>query len=469
MIHSRRTLIKRGLDLPIAGEPEQTIHDASPPTRVALIGADYPGLKPTLAVQEGDRVKRGQLLFTDKKNEAVKYTAPAAGVVTAIHRGEKRAFISLEIAVDAAVDGAPDNSADKSGAVNFRAWPAAQLATLSRAEVAANLLDSGLWTALRTRPYDKVPVPGTDPGKSPHSIFVNAMDTNPLAADPDVVMAGREADFRAGVTVLTALTDGPVFVCRKSSSTQPRLVDLARVSEQEFDGPHPAGLVGTHIHFLDPVGPHKTVWHLNYQDAIAIGRLFLTGVLDVSRVIALAGPQVNRPRLLRTQLGADVAGIVRAELAVGESRIISGSPLHGNICVGNTAFLSRYALQLTVLREGRERKLLRYVSPGFDAHSQTNAFMGALRGAFRFAMTTTTNGSARAMVPIGTYEEIMPLDMLPTLLLRYLLVGDTDRAAQLGALELGEEDLALCTYVCPGKYEYGPVLRDVLNRIEQEG
>ncbi len=462
MSHIQRTLIKRGLDLPIAGVPAQTIHYAPPPTRVALIGADYPGLKPTLAVQEGDRVRRGQVLFADKKNEAVKYTAPAAGTVTAIHRGEKRAFVALEIAVSG------------NEAVTFRHWPAAQLATLLRAEVAANLLDSGLWTALRTRPYDKVPVPGTDPGKSPHSIFVNAMDTNPLAADPDVVMAGREADFRAGVTVLTALTDGPVFVCRKSSSTQPRLVDLARVSEQEFDGPHPAGLVGTHIHFLDPVGPHKTVWHLNYQDAMAIGHLFLTGALDVSRVIALAGPQVNKPRLLRTQLGADVAGIIRNEIgsgaiAPGESRIISGSPLHGHICAGNTAFLTRYALQLTVLHEGRERKLLRYVLPGFDAHSQTNAFMGALRGAFRFAMTTTTNGSARAMVPIGTYEEIMPLDMLPTLLLRYLLVGDTDRAAQLGALELGEEDLALCTYVCPGKYEYGPVLRDVLNRIEREG
>lgn len=449
--------IQRGLDLPIAGEPRQVIDDAAPPVRVGLIGADYPGLKPTMAVQEGDRVKRGQLLFTDKKNTAVRYVAPAAGTVAAIHRGEKRAFVALEITVDASV---PD-----SDAVQFRGWQAAQLSALSRADVMANLLDAGLWTAMRTRPYDKVPVPGT----VPHSIFVNAMDTNPLAANPDVVMAGREADFRAGVTVLTALTDGAVFVCRKSGSAQPRLVDVARVSEQEFDGPHPAGLVGTHIHFLDPVGPHKTVWHLNYQDAIAIGHLFLTGRLDVSRVIALAGPKVNQPRLLRTQLGADVAGITAGGIALDESRIISGSPLHGHICAGNTAFLSRYAMQLTVLHEGRERKLLRYVLPGFDAHSQTNAFFGKLRGAFRFAMTTTTNGSARAMVPIGMYEEIMPLDILPTLLLRYLLVGDTDRAAQLGALELGEEDLALCTYVCPGKYEYGSALRDVLTRIEQEG
>lgn len=445
--------IQQGLDLPIAGEPEQKIHDGPAVTRVALVGADYPGLKPTLAVREGDRVKAGQLLFTDKKNEQVRYTAPAAGTVAAIHRGEKRAFVSLVINVEG------------DDAETFRSWPAAQLGTLSRAEVQENLLASGLWTALRTRPYDKVPVPGA----VPHSIFVNAMDTNPLAADPDVVLAGREAEFRAGVTVLAALTDGPVFVCRKSASKQPRISDVPRVSEQEFDGPHPAGLVGTHIHFLDPVGPQKTVWHLNYQDAVAIGHLFLTGKPDNTRVIALCGPQVDRPRLLRTRLGADVAQLTRLELGPGENRLVSGSALHGHICAGETAFLTRYALQLTVLREGRERKLIRYVLPGFDAHSQTNLFLGKLRGAFRFRMTTTTNGSARAMVPIGTYEEVMPLDILPTMLLRYLLVGDTDKAVQLGALELAEEDLALCTYVCPGKYEYGPVLRDVLTRIEQEG
>lgn len=445
--------ISRGLDLPIAGEPAQVIHPGPAVRRVALVGADYPGMKPTMRVREGDRVKAGQVLFTDKKNEQVKYTAPAAGTVVAVNRGEKRAFISLEIEVDG------------DEAETFRSWPVEQLGSLSREDVAANLLDSGLWTALRTRPYDKVPVPGS----VPHSIFVNAMDTNPLAADPDVVLAGREVAFRAGVTVLTRLTDGPVYVCRKSSSKQPRLKGVPHVSEQEFDGPHPAGLVGTHIHFLDPVGPHKTVWHLNYQDAVAIGELFQTGKLDMERVIALCGPQVDRPRLLRTRLGAAVGEITRMELGPGESRIVSGSALHGHICAGATAYLTRHALQLTVLREGRERKLLRYVLPGTDAHSQTGLFLGKLRGAFRFPMTTTTNGSARAMVPIGTYEEVMPLDILPTLLLRYLLVGDTDRAVPLGVLELGEEDLALCTYVCPGKYEYGPVLRDVLNRIEQEG
>lgn len=446
--------INRGLDLPIAGEPQQVIHTGPAVKRVAVLGGDYPGMKPTMCVREGDRVKVGQLLFTDKKNEQVRYTAPAAGTVVAVNRGEKRVFLSLEIEVDG------------DEAETFRSWPATELGNLSRDDATANLLGSGLWTALRTRPYDKVPVPGT----VPNSIFVNAMDTNPLAADPDVVLAGREEAFRAGVTVLTRLTDGPVFICRKTSSKQPRLASISRVSEQEFDGPHPAGLVGTHIHFLDPVGPNKTVWHLNYQDAAAIGELFLTGKLNVGRVIALAGPQVDRPRLISTRLGAAVADLTRMELGAGESRIVSGSALHGHIAAGPQAYLSRYSMQLTVLREDRERKMLRYVLPGFEAHSATNMFVGKLLGGMkRFAMTTTTNGSVRAMVPIGTYEEVMPLDILPTWLLRYLIVGDTDRAVALGALELAEEDVALCTYVCPGKYEYGPILRDVLTRIENEG
>lgn len=447
-------LIKRGLDLPLAGEPEQRIDTAARPGKVALVAADYPGMKPTLLVREGDRVRRGQVLFADKKNEAVKFTAPAAGTVTAINRGDKRVFLSLEITVDG------------DEAETFRTWPAAALPSLARADVTANLLDSGLWTALRTRPFDKVPVPGT----VPNSIFVNAMDTNPLAAEPDVVMAGREEAFKAGVIALSRLTDGHVFVCRRKDARHHHYITgLPQVSERIFGGPHPSGLVGTHIHFLDPVGPNKTVWHLNYQDAIAIGELFLTGQLDVSRVIALAGPQVKKPRLLRTQLGAATADLLRDELVAGDNRVISGSALHGAICEGVSGYLSRYALQLTVLREGRERRLFRYIQPGFDMHSATNMFLGKLRSAFRFPMSTTTNGSPRAMVPIGSYEAVMPLDILPTWLLRYLIVGDTDRAVALGALELGEEDLALCTYVCPGKYEYGPILRDVLTRIELEG
>ncbi len=446
--------VRRGLDLPILGEPVQQIADPKHIQKVALVGANYPGMKPTLKVAEGDRVRCGDTLFTDKLNELVRFTAPMSGRVAAINRGERRAFISLEIEADA----------DASDEIAFRSYGESALATASREDITTNLLESGLWTALRTRPYDKVP----DPSKAPHAIFVNAMDSNPLAADPDVVMAGREAMFHRGVVALTRLTDGMTHVCRRHGSTAAR-IDGERIVEHEFAGPHPAGLVGTHIHFIEPVGPNKTVWHLNYQDAVAFGELFSTGKLDTSRVIALCGPQIRSPRLIRTCLGASTADLTRDEMLPGENRVVSGSALHGDVCDGTAAYLGRYALQVTVLREGRERQLLRYIRPGGDMHSVTNLVTGKMHSGRRFAFSTTTNGSARAMVPIGTYEDVMPLDILPTQLLRYLIVGDTDQAVALGALELGEEDLALCTYVCPGKYEYGPILRDALTRIEVEG
>lgn len=294
------------------------------------------------------------------------------------------------------------------------------------------------------------------------------MDTNPLAADPQpIILAQREA-FNAGLTVLTRLTDGKVHVCQSSGGKlggHPQ----GQVTFNQFTGPHPAGLVGTHIHFLEPVSLNKQVWHLNYQDVIAYGKLFLEGVLWTERIIALGGPQVKQPRLLRTCLGADLDALVEGELHEGENRVLSGSVLNGSRATGPQAFLGRFHLQVSVLKEGREKELLGWVAPGRDKYSITRTTLGHFLKKKLFNLSTDTHGGERAMVPIGNYERVMPLDILPTMLLRDLLAGDTDSAQALGCLELDEEDLALCTYVCPGKYEYGPVLRHVLTQIEQEG
>lgn len=441
------TRIRRGLDVPIAGQPSQVIGAAPEVRSVALLGADYPGLQPTMKVAEGDRVLQGQTLFTDKKNAAVAFTAPATGRVRAIHRGEKRVFQSLVIDVEAGSD----------EALAFTAH--ADLKALTQEQVEAQLLASGLWTALRTRPYSRIPVPGT----TPSSLFVNAMDTNPLAADPAVVIRERQQDFNDGLTVLAKLAPR-VFVCKAAGVA----FETGGLTPHEFSGPHPAGLVGTHIHFLDPVSASKTVWHLNYQDVIAIGVLFREGRLDVSRVIALAGPQVKEPRLLRTRLGAALPDLAANAVTAGDNRLVSGSILSGRTGQGVEAWLGRYHLQVAALAEGREREFVHYLRPGFDRYSVLGIYAGKW---FRklFPFTTSSNGSPRAMVPVGTYEAVMPLDILPTQLLRYILVGDTDMAQALGVLELDEEDLGLCTYVCPGKYEYGPILRDVLTRIQVEG
>lgn len=442
--------IKRGLDLPIVGGPLQQIDVARPARSVALIGSDYPGMKPTMAVQVGDKVKLGQEVFADKRNPGVVFTAPAAGTVSAIHRGEKRVLQSLVIDVEG----------DEQ--LEFAQYPAAQLDSLEPQAVRDNLIQSGLWTALRTRPYSKVPAIDA----TPSSIFVTAIDTQPLAADPALLIAEQAEAFTQGLQVLARLAK--VFLCKAEGVTLPG-EQLAQVQSQGFSGPHPAGLAGTHIHFLDPVSITKSVWSIGYQDVIAVGKLFTTGKLWVERVVALAGPVVNKPRLLRTRLGANLEELTAGELAADYHRVISGSILGGRTARGAFAFLGRYHQQVSCLHEGDERELMHYLRAGVNKHSVLNIFVSKLNKAKRFAFDTSTNGSPRAMVPVGNYEEVMPLDILATQLLRSIIVGDTDMVQKLGGLELDEEDLALCTYVCAGKYEYGPILRDNLSRIEKEG
>ena len=445
--------IKKGLDLPISGAPEQTITDGKPVRHVALIGFDYNGMKPTMAVKEGDRVKRGSLLFTDKKTEGVRYTSPAAGVVKEINRGERRVFQSVVIEIDG------------DEAETYARYDEADLAGLERQQVVDNLVESGLWTAFRTRPYSKVPAIDT----TPHSIFVSVMDTNPLAADPTVIIAENAKAFENGLTLIAKLTNGKVFVTGKPDAGV-SVPKADNIEVHHFDGAHPAGNVGTHIHYLDPVSATKTVWSINYQDVIDIGKLFVTGEVPVERIVAIGGPKALKPRLVRTRLGASLPELLDGEVATDcDVRIISGSVFGGRRGEGPCAYLGRFANQVSVLEEGTKREFMGWLSPGTDKFSVLNIYLSRLMGRKQFDFTTTTNGSERAMVPVGVYEDVMPLDILPTQLLRALIVGDTEMAQKLGVLELDEEDLALCTFVCPGKYEYGPILRENLTRIEIEG
>jgi Na+-transporting NADH:ubiquinone oxidoreductase subunit A len=293
------------------------------------------------------------------------------------------------------------------------------------------------------------------------------MDTRPLAPNPDVVIDEYREEFKYGLQVLAQLTPGKLFVCHHEDSKLPRL-KRDNITYQAFTGPHPAGLPGTHIHFLDPVHSQKTVWHLNYQDAIAIGKLFTTGRIWTERVIALAGPMVKQPRLIRARLGSHTEDLVRNQLHDGEVRIVSGSVLSGRRAADWAAYLGKFHLQLAVVAEHREREFMGWIAPGPNKFSAVPVFLSALSHK-KFAMHSSLNGSPRAMVPIGNYEKVMPLDILPTQLLRALLTKDTDLAQALGCLELDEEDLALCSFVSNSKYSYGPVLRANLNQIEQEG
>jgi Na+-transporting NADH:ubiquinone oxidoreductase subunit A len=446
--------IKKGLDLPISGVPRQSIEEGNTTRSVAVLGPDYPGMKPTMEVKEGDTVAKGQILFSDKKTPGVNYTAPAAGTVVDINRGAKRVFRGVVLEIAAAGE-----------TLQFSSYSAEQTQTLDKQAVIQQLLQSGSWPALRTRPFSRVP----DPQTAPHSIFVTAIDTNPLAADPQVVIAPRIDDFAAGLAVLATLTEGAVHVCQSAAADFGDYAQSEKIQTHSFGGVHPAGLPGTHIHFIDPVNSTKTVWYIGYQDVLAFGRLFLTGQLDVERVVAIGGPGATNPRLVKTILGANLAELTAGELADGEQRVISGSVLSGRGAQEGLAYLGRYHLQVSVLPEDRERKLFGWVMPGAKMHSVFPAFLSKWVGEKSVDFTTNTNGSARGMVPIGTYDAVMPLDILATQLMRSLLVGDLEKAIELGCLELDEDDIALCTYACPGKYEFGPVLREVLTQIEKEG
>ncbi|WP_045859905.1 Na(+)-translocating NADH-quinone reductase subunit A [Teredinibacter purpureus] len=444
--------IRRGLDLPITGAPRQSIEDGPSIRSVAVVGFDYHGMKPTMAVQAGDRVKKGQLLFTDKKTEGVRYTSPASGTVAAINRGNQRVMQSVVIDVDG-----------DEGEV-FAQYPAAQLASLERSKVVDNLVESGLWTSIRTRPFSKVPAIET----APSSVFVSAMDTNPLAADPTIIINERPESFKNGLAVLSCLTEGKLFVAHGEGAPIPQ-VAIDSVEYQAFGGVHPAGNVGTHMHFLAPVSATKVAWSVGYQDVMAIGDLFTTGQLNVERVISIAGPQIDDPRMVRTRLGANLEELLAGQVKVGENRTISGSVFGGRKAYGPSAFLGRYHNQVSVLLEGRERPFIHFMVPGINRFSALPIYISNLLKGKKFNFTTSANGSERAMVPTGAYERVMPLDILPTHLLRSIIVGDTEMAQKLGCLELDEEDLALCTFICSGKYEYGPILRDNLTRIEKEG
>ncbi|ORU92620.1 MAG: NADH:ubiquinone reductase (Na(+)-transporting) subunit A [Cycloclasticus sp. symbiont of Poecilosclerida sp. N] len=442
--------IKKGLDLPITGEPEQVISEGNQVSSVAVMGRDYIDMKPTMLVKEGDRVKLGQVLFTDKKTVGLNFTSPGSGIVKGINRGAKRALRTVVIELDG------------NDQVEFAKYAAEELADIDADDIVKNLTESGLWTAFKTRPFSKVPAPAT----RPIAIHVSVMDTNPLAADPSVVIYAQAEAFKNGLVVLSRLASDKVYVS-KAVDIAVAVPDMVEVNE--FSGPHPAGLPGTHMHFIKPVSASKVSWTMGYQDVIAVGKLFTTGQLYVDRVISLAGPKVKNPRLIKTRLGADTEELIANEMESGKVRVISGSVLSGKKANHWASYLGRYHVQISVIQEGRERQVFGWLNPAGEKFSFTNALFSSFNRKQKIAMDTSAHGSPRAIVPIGVFEAVMPLDILPTQLLRALVVMDVDSAEQLGALELDEEDLALCSFVDSGKHDFGLALRANLAHIGKEG
>ena len=447
--------IKKGLDIPIYGTPAEDIVDSKKSRSVAVLGNDYVGMKPTMLVEEGDSVSLGQPLFEDKKNPGVLITSPAGGKIEAINRGDRRALQSIVIEVEA-----------EEKAEEFKSFTAEELVSATSESVRHQLITSGMWAAFRTRPYSKIP----SVDSSPSNIFISVLDTEPLSPDPEKIVNLRLEDFNFGISVLKRLVDCPIHISVSENSSL-EIIEDEQVKKHRFSGPHPAGLVGTHMHYISPASLTNVNWTIGYQDLMAIGSLFKTGYVSTERVIALSGPQVNEPRYIKTRLGACTDELTAGELTQRENRIISGSVISGREAIGSYAYLGRYHNQISVISEpnSKDREFMNWLTPGPRKFSKIPLFLSSLFPKKIFKFKALMNGSDRPIVPIGVYEEVLPLNMLPAMLLRNVVLMDTEKIQDLGGLELDEEDLSLCSYVCPGKYDFGSLLRAGLNKIEVEG
>jgi Na+-transporting NADH:ubiquinone oxidoreductase subunit A len=447
--------IKKGLNIPINGSPTEEIVDFTRSRYVAILGNDYVGMKPTMLVEEGDRVKLGQALFEDKKNPGVIFTSPAGGKVESINRGDRRVLQSVVIEVE-----------QEEEIEEFNRYSEDELDKTTSAEIRSQLIKSGSWTAFRTRPYSKIP--GVE--EIPNNIFISLLDTQPLSPNPEIITNLNTDNFNFGLKVLKRFVDCPIHISTGPNSNLD-LPEDDQVIKHIFSGPHPAGLVGTQMHYISPASLSNINWTIGYQDVIAIGAQFRTGKVFVERVVSLAGPQVNEPKYFKTRLGACTDEVTAGQLTQRENRVISGSVISGREAIGPYAYLGRYHNQISVVAEpnSKDREFMNWLTPGPRKFSKIPLFLSSLFPKKLYKFKALMNGSDRPIVPIGVYEEVLPLNFLPAMLLRNIVLMDTEKIQALGGLELDEEDLSLCSFVCPGKYDFGSLLRAGLTKIEVEG
>lgn len=455
----KQIYITRGLDLQLAGAPDLSkAPEKKEARRYAATGADYVGMKPTILVEIGEQVLAGQPLFEDKKNPGVKFVSPVSGVVSAVIRGEKRAFRSI------VVEAGPEPTKS----VEFTRYQENELSELCCSKVREQLIRSGLWTSLRTRPFSRVPAIDS----SPVALFVNVCDTNPHAPDPKPIVEARSDDFIAGLKVLSRICGEKLFVCFGKGDYSPefikRVEEVENAEAYQFLGKHPSGLSGTHIAKLLPCGLTRVVWTIGYQDALAIADLFLKGVYNAERIVSLSGPVVKNPRLIRATQGAFVTELVEGELIGTETRVVSGSVLNGRAIVEGEEGLGRYVNQISALADGDPRELFGWITPNFKKFSVARTVGSSWTRRLPFALTTALEGGRRAVFPNPAFEKVTPLDIMPAFLFKALEIGQLERCERLGAFELDEEDLALCTLVDFGKNDYGKTLRALLNKAMKE-
>ena len=432
----------KGLNLPISGTPDPIISDAPNVTSVSLLANDFVGMKPTMMVKVGDIVKRGTKLFEDKKNPGIFFTSPAGGTVKDINRGDKRKFLSVEVEVS-----------ENEDAEYFEYENTSE-------GLAELLINTGLWNAFRTRPFNRTPKVES----LPDAVFVNACDTNPLSVDPYFIIDQDRDDFKNGLEALTRLFSCPIHCTYQNNNFE---INVDKINYCQVSGPHPAGLSSTHISQLYPVSINKIAWTINYQDIISLGYLLKNKSLRTHKIIALGGPSVFKPSLIRARISANIDQLTAGKID-NNSRVVSGSLIYGHASEGIMNYLGFYDSIISAIPDEANDIFLNWLMPGSNLHSKLNVFSSSLLKPNKFTFNVSLNGGDRAIVPVGSYDEILPMDILVPQLLKALVVGDIEQAVELGMLELAPEDLALASYICPSKYDYCSILANNLNNLYLE-
>ncbi len=444
--------IRKGKDIKLKGAAEKRIVPFSVPSRVAIQPPDFTGFKARVLAKEGDLVKVGSPLLEDKQAPEVKVASPVSGKVIAIVRGEKRALLQVIIEADG-----------RQEAHLFHKYSSGEIRSLNRETVVKQLLEGGLWPVIRQRPFTKI----AHHHDSPKSIFVHAMNTEPLAADIDFVLEGRENDFQAGLNALGRLTKGEVHLCVDLKAKSKALTQSQNVQIHKFSGPHPTGNISTHIHYVDPVKKGDIVWFVEAQDVLRIGKLFVDGVSSGERIVAVTGEGAENRVYAKTIIGASIHSLLGGKLKA-EMRYISGSIFKG-MDAGHNGFLGYYDSQITVIPEGGKRQLLGWLTPGFGVYSLSKTFASSFLPERPVTLDTDTHGSHRAIVMNHVYDAYVTIDVMTFFLLRAVISGDIEEAERLGILECDEEDFALCSFACPSKTDVGAIIRQGLDVIDREG
>jgi Na+-transporting NADH:ubiquinone oxidoreductase subunit A len=445
--------IQKGLDINLQGEAEKVLEEAPIPETFAIKPPDFHDIRVKLLAKEGDEVKAGTPIFYDKDNDQVMYTAPVSGEVVEIVRGAKRRILEVKILADKEI--------------RYEEFDKADPKDLSREEVVDKLIKSGTFPFIRRRPFSVVP----HPENKPKSIFIPAFDTHPLAPDYDFIYHGQKEYFQKGIEVLQKLTDGKVHLGVASDTSADTFLEAEGVERNTFEGPHPAGNVGVHIHHVDPILPEDEVWYLYPHGVVTIGKLFQEGVYDPSKIVALVGSEVEKPKYYKTRIGASIKSVVEGNVnSENELRYISGNPLTGEQ-VEHEGFLGFYHDQITVLPEGNKKKFFMtegWLSPGLDKFSMSKAYPSWLFPNKKYRLDTNKNGEKRAYVVTGQYEQVFPFHIHPQQLVKSIIIQDLDLMEKLGIHEVDAEDFALCEFVCTSKQPVQKIVRGGLDQLKQE-